>query len=180
VQLIQQLKLIEGLNMRLKNIISISLVFVSLPLVLLLALSEDIEASQQEKAMVFSKLTPNLMVEDVNNTIEFYKNILGFELVMTVPEEGTFDFALMKSGNVEIMFQSRESLSEDFRPEFKNKKTYEVLTLYVDMENIEGLLHKINDKVTIIKDLHTTFYGTQEFAIKDCNGYILTFAEGGN
>lgn len=170
----------EGLNMRLKNSMIISLVFVSFPIVLLLALSEDIEASQKEKAIVYSKLTPNLMVEDVNSTIEFYKNILGFQLVMTVPEEGTFDFALMKSGNVEIMFQARESLSQDFPPEFKNKKTYEVLTLYIDMENIEGLLQKIKDKVAIIKDLHTTFYGTKEFVIKDCNGYILTFAEGGN
>jgi hypothetical protein len=26
-------------------------------------------------------------------------------------------------------------------------------------------------------DLHTTFYGTQEFYFRDINGYILSFSE---
>ena len=28
----------------------------------------------------------------------------------------------------------------------------------------------------LIKDIYTTFYGKKEFSIRDCNGYILTFA----
>ena len=37
--------------------------------------------------MEIKKLTPNLMIEDVNKTIDFYKDILGFEFVHGVPTE---------------------------------------------------------------------------------------------
>ena len=40
------------------------------------------------------------------------------------------------------------------------------------------LYEELKEKVTIIKDMRTTFYGKREFYIRDCNGYILTFAGG--
>lgn len=67
------------------------------------------------------KLTPNLMVENVNKTVEFYKDILGFETVMTVPEEGVFNWAMMKNGNVEIMFQTKENLVKEI-PDLEAKE----------------------------------------------------------
>ena len=60
-----------------------------------------------------NKLTPNLMVEDVNQTIQFYRDVLAFEVLATVPEEGTFAWAMLKRDNVEIMFQQRVSLTEE-------------------------------------------------------------------
>ena len=36
---------------------------------------------------------------------------------------------------------------------------------------------KLKDRVRIIRELETTGYGMREFYIKDCNGYILAFAE---
>lgn len=70
------------------------------------------------------KLSPNLMVKDVKETIGFYKNNLGFKLVMAVPEtqdgilteipeDKKIVYALVKNGNVELMFQAEESLKED-------------------------------------------------------------------
>ncbi len=35
----------------------------------------------------------------------------------------------------------------------------------------------IKSKAEVVKDLETVWYGMQEFYIKDCNGYILGFAE---
>ena len=35
---------------------------------------------------MFKKLTPNLMVKDVKETIEFYQNKLGFKMTMAVAE----------------------------------------------------------------------------------------------
>ncbi len=46
---------------------------------------------QEMTAMVLKKLTPNLMVKDVNRTIKFYKEFLSFELAQTVPEAGQFE-----------------------------------------------------------------------------------------
>jgi quercetin dioxygenase-like cupin family protein len=62
---------------------------------------------------MLKKLTPNLMVEDVRQTLAFYQDILGFEVVMTLPEKAPFAFAIVRRGGVELMFQSRQSLSEN-------------------------------------------------------------------
>jgi len=137
--------------------------------------------------MVTEKLAPNLMVEDVNGTVEFYRDVLGFEFIMGVIEEiqeivtswqkeRLLDYAMMKCGNVEIMFQAKRSLSEAL-PVLRDKEIGGTLTLYMEIEGVQELYGRIKDKVTIIKDLHTTFYGMQEFYVLDCNGYILTFAE---
>ena len=123
------------------------------------------------------KLTPNLMVEDVNQTVDFYKNVLGFDVLATVPETGQFNWAMLKQGNVEMQFQTRASLSEEI-PAFKDRAIGGALTLYIDVENVTELHATLQDRVTIVQNMHTTFYGTQEFAIEDCNGFVLSFSQG--
>jgi uncharacterized glyoxalase superfamily protein PhnB len=133
------------------------------------------------------KLTPNLMVKDVKETVEFYKNILGFELVMAVPEtqDGVLTeiptdkkvvYALVKNNSVEIMFQTEKSLKDDV-PAFANVHIGASISLYVEVENLEDFYSKAKDKVEIVKDLFTTWYGMKEFYIRDNNGYILCFAQ---
>ncbi|MBA2394269.1 MAG: VOC family protein [Ktedonobacteraceae bacterium] len=122
------------------------------------------------------KLTPNIMVEDVNNTIEFYQKLLGFEVLVTVPEEGQFAWAMLKRDTVEMMFQSRTSLGEEI-PALQHKEIGGSLTFYIEVEDVEGLYKHLKGSATIVQDMHKTFYGAQEFAIQDCNGFILAFAQ---
>lgn len=136
---------------------------------------------------MFRKLNPNLMVKDVKKTVEFYKEYLGFELVMAVPE--TQDkvltdisetqnvvYAQVKNGSVEIMFQLDESLKEDV-PVFANMQIGASVALYMEIENIEELYNSIKAKVDVVKKLAATWYGMNEFYIRDNNGYILGFSE---
>ena len=111
--------------------------------------------------VVLKKLTPNLMVEDVNETVTFYQDVLGFALLASVPEEGQFNWAMMQHDTVEIMFQSRASLTEDV-PLFKDKAIGGSLTLYIDVEDIKGLYGQVQNRVTILHEMTTTFYGMRE------------------
>ena len=129
-------------------------------------------------SMTLTKQTPNMMVEDVNATVEFYRDVLGFNLVMTVPDSGRFDWALVKRDEVEVMFQTRASLSDEL-PLFEGQAIGGALTFYIKMDGVEELYETLRPRVTVVKDLNPTFYGTREFSIQDCNGFILTFAEGG-
>ena len=137
--------------------------------------------------MTLNKLTPNLVVEDVNRTVEFYHDVLGFEFVMGVieelqeiltsyPQDRLLDYAMMKCGNVEIMFQAERSLTMVL-PVLKGREIGGTFTLYMELDNVSDMYAKVKGTVTVVKDLHTTFYGMQELYIKDCNGYILAFAE---
>lgn len=127
--------------------------------------------------MNLKSVTPNLVVEDVNKTIEYYQSTLGFEIIMTVPECGLFDFAMLKMDNVTIMFQSMKSYVEAL-PEYKDQKIGGTIFLYFSIEDLDELYNKVKKaKTEIVVDLHTTFYGMREFTMKDCDGYLLVFAE---
>ena len=130
----------------------------------------------EEAAMELKKLTPNLMVENVNETIEYYRDVLGFELVMTVPEEGEFDWAMMSCGGVELMFQSRGSLGAEYPP-FAELEIGGSLGFYIEVAGIDELYAGLVERAEVVTEPHTTFYGMREFTIRDCNGYVLTFAE---
>ncbi len=120
-------------------------------------------------------LSPNIFVEDMQKTIAFYK-VLGFEVVLTVPETGTdLVWAMLQNGGVTMMFQTFESLGNDL-PEIQRTNGASQL-LYIKLKNIHTFFDGLKDKVTILKPLETTFYGAIEFSIVDNNGYVLTFAE---
>ena len=78
---------------------------------------------------MLEKLTPNLMVENVNDTVDYYKDTLGFELAMSQPEEGPLDWAMVQSGDVALMFQSRSSLGGEL-PMFKDMPVGGSLTFF--------------------------------------------------
>lgn len=140
--------------------------------------------------MKLKKITPNIMVADVNATIAYYKNNLDFQIVMGVSEqkevkmgdsatETTLTWAMIKRDDVEIMLQRKDSLVEEL-PEFKELKIGGTFTLYISMQDVKSFHDKVGGKVEIIKDIHKTFYGMDEFVIKDLNGYIIYFAEAQN
>ena len=130
-------------------------------------------------------LTPNLAVSDIKETIAFYRDILGFELVMAVPEdrsdfapvlseEKKYVYAQLKSGDAEVMIQEIGSIKEDVGDFFD--KIGASVSLYMRMEDVDGFYEKLSGKVEVVKELETTWYGMREFYIKDNNGYILAFA----
>ncbi|MBI2281569.1 MAG: VOC family protein [Bacteroidetes bacterium] len=126
---------------------------------------------------MLNSLTPNLMVNDVEETIEYYTDILGFTLLKTVPEVGVIDWAMVKRNDVIFMFQSAKSLKDEL-PKLKAQKPGGGLTFYIKVDRITELHEELVDnEVEIISDLESTFYDTIEFSIVDINGYILTFSE---
>lgn len=126
--------------------------------------------------MKLKKVTPNLMVEDISQTVKFYEDVLGFKRDQSVPDEAPYEWASVKNGEVELMFQARTSLSEDM-PIFEGMPIGGTLTLFVRMQGIQELYDQAHQQVELVQDLFETFYGMREFSIKDPNGYVLTFAE---
>jgi len=118
-------------------------------------------------------LSPNIFVENMNETIDFYKSI-GFQLVMSVPETGDFVWAMMTNGEVSFMFQTFASLGEEL-PEISRKNGGSLL-FYIKLKNIREFFEQVKDKVTVLKGLEVAFYGATEFSILDNNNYVLTFA----
>ncbi|HLJ67032.1 MAG TPA: VOC family protein [Chloroflexota bacterium] len=121
-------------------------------------------------------LTPNLMVENVSDTVDWYRAVLGFEQMTEVPGEDGSVFAIVRRDEVQLMFQLRSSLGDEL-PDLRAMPIGASQTFYIEVDGVEDLRRTCDGKVRILKDLHDTFYGTREFCFSDCNGYILSFSE---
>ena len=120
-------------------------------------------------------VSPNIYVNDIQYTIQFYK-LLGFEIIDSVPgESGELIFVLMKSGNVCFMFQTFESIN-GMLPAIRREDGGSLL-LYIKIKGVNQFYEYLKDKVTILQPINKTFYGATEFSILDNNNYMVTFAE---
>jgi len=138
--------------------------------------------------MKLNKLTPNFAVQDIEKTVEFYQDVLGFKLEMAVAEDKNgietelnknkrYVYAMMRRDGIEFMFQRTDSIGEDIPP-LKGMNQGASVSFYMEGEGIKALYQELKSKnVDIEKKLGTAWYGMEEFYIKDCNGYILGFAE---
>jgi lactoylglutathione lyase len=125
---------------------------------------------------MFQKLRPNLMVQDVNQTVDYYKRVFGAELEMSVPEKGALDWAMVKMDKVQIMFEIRRTMSEGYKG-FDGKEIGGTFSLYIDVKDVDALHAKVKAAGAKVVDIYETFYGAREFYVEDLNGYMLTFSE---
>ena len=127
--------------------------------------------------MKYTKLTPNLIVRNVETSIHFYCSVLGFEQGMTVPEKPPYVFGSVVSGTVEIFFNEQNTVAQEF-PELAGEKIGGTLTLFIEVEGIEEVLRTVEkSKCKITMPLKAQFYGMREFAFEDPEGWTLTIAE---
>lgn len=127
--------------------------------------------------MTFKKLTPNLVVRDVEASLNFYRNLLGFDLGFTVPEQAPYVFGSVTAGAVEIFFNDHKAVAEEY-PALGAQPIGGSLTLYIEVEGIAQLHQKLQQHgVKITMPMKDQFYGTREFACEAPEGWIITFAE---
>lgn len=142
----------------------------------------------QRKKMKFRKMTPSLSVENITETVNFYQQILGFQLHMLVTDDShtvedtlvdteEYVFAMLSRDELYIMFLKESAFKENI-PVLEKKSIGASVLFYIEVEKIDELYNSLQEcPVEIVKELTTTWYGMREFFIEDCNGYVLAFAE---
>ena len=126
----------------------------------------------------FSKLTPNLLVDDVERSLRFYEDVLGFTRGFTVPEARPFVFGSVVSGAIEIFFNEKNVAIKEY-PSFGGKPLGITGTLYIELGSgaIDALHERLKALAPVVMPFITQWYGVKEFAIADPDGYVITFAE---
>lgn len=116
------------------------------------------------------------MVEDIEETVEWYEEELDADLVATLPpDDGEPWWAQVVVDSITLMFQTRDSLVDEF-PEMEGESGPGTATFYIDVSDIKYLYDKLDEDI-LVQELSQNEYGRNQFAIQDCNGYILWFAE---
>ena len=120
-------------------------------------------------------LTPNLVVDDMAATLQFYTQVLDFQVIASVPESGLAEWAMVQRNDVALMFQTRASLAEDM-PTLAVRKGI-AGTFYCKVTDVAEVYEKVRAHALVKVEMRKTFYGMLEFTIEDLNGYYFTFAQ---
>jgi catechol 2,3-dioxygenase-like lactoylglutathione lyase family enzyme len=133
-------------------------------------------------AVKFSDVTPNLVVASVERSLAFYRDVLGFALVTTVPEAAPFAFAWMQRDGVSVFLNSLDAVRRD-QSELASRPIGGTATLFVVLEaegiaeGVDALRASIASRARVTMELRNQFYGMREFAIEDPDGYVIIFAQ---
>jgi lactoylglutathione lyase len=122
------------------------------------------------------KLTPNLIVSNVERSLAFYRDVLGFSVEHTVPDASPYVFASVVSGPVEIFLNAPDPAIAEY-PAFKGRPIGGTLTLFIETADIARAHESLKDRVKIVMPLEKKWYGVTEFAFEDPDGYLITFAQ---
>ena len=112
-------------------------------------------------------MTPMLGVRDLEETIRFYTETLGFEVGSDWPAEGKRTWAFLTGGKAEFMIYE---LPEGESPRLTG-------SLYFYPEDVMALWKAVKGRVTVEWEPRVFEYGMREFGIRDPNGYVLNFGE---
>jgi uncharacterized glyoxalase superfamily protein PhnB len=131
--------------------------------------------NHREVNPMLKRAVPNMIVADVERSHKFYRDLLEFETVQTVPpDKGPFVFVELKRGGVEVFLNARPQEG----PLATAQPGGSGITLYIEVQGVDELAKKIEGRgIKLVMPLHTEFYGMREFAINDPDGYMLIFAE---
>lgn len=118
--------------------------------------------------MKFTSLRPILWSKDLQGTIDFYTEKLGF----TCNEHNEdWGWTSLKRDEVHLMFATPNEYTPFDRPRFTG-------TLYFNLDGeVDALWEKWRNDVKVAYPIEDFEYGMREFAIYDNNGYMLQFGQ---
>jgi len=115
------------------------------------------------------KMSPQLLVGDLESSIEFYTEILGFDLDF---RHDDFYAGIIKEG-----YSIHLKLGKPSTDERQSKRDNEDLDIVFSVEGIENLYQEYAARsVEFTQPLRDMAYG-KEFYVVDPDGYILGFLE---
>ncbi len=127
--------------------------------------------------MTIKRITPVLLVEEVEPCVKFWVERLDFQKTAEVPDGSKLAFAMLQKGNVELMYQTYASADKDvaaISPLFRKGPSF----LYVEVDSLDQTIAAIQGAEVLVP-VRTTFYGATEIIVKDPGGHVVTFAHFG-
>jgi len=132
--------------------------------------------------MKLQDVTPNLIVTDIDRSTAFYRDVLGFAIVATVPDAAPFVFVWLQRDGVSIFLNLQAAAAEDL-PQFAARSVGGTNALFITLEaespdsGIDALFQQIEGSAKVVMPLKTQFYGMREFGVEDPDGYVILFAQ---
>jgi uncharacterized glyoxalase superfamily protein PhnB len=119
-----------------------------------------------------SRQIVELMVDDVEKSVDFYSRFLGFKL----RDKLGVGWAEVENESIVIQFLARRAFEKEVN-EFGGKEKGGTFLLLFEVLGVEKVYEKLAGTVEVVDGLRKTDYGTKEFKLKDNSGYIVQLTE---
>ena len=121
-------------------------------------------------------ISPMLAVRNMKQTIEFYKNSLGFKMGMAFPDADNPEYADLSKDGMVLMFIPVENVGIG-----KEEELGVGVNIYMQIDgDIDEYYNELKNKgVKVVVDIKDEPFGIRDFTVEDIDGYKLTFNHAG-
>jgi catechol 2,3-dioxygenase-like lactoylglutathione lyase family enzyme len=117
----------------------------------------------------FRSVMPVLKVTDLQRSVAFYTEVLGFDVCWQAANDGGGENCMLEAGATNLLLSTGSQLG-DKRPQLTG-------TLYFQTPAARDFFERVRHKAEVVWPLEVMDYGQIEFGIRDPDGYVLAFAE---
>ncbi len=118
-------------------------------------------------------IVPALAVASIEKSVEFYAEVLGFDVEFTLPgDDGTLVHASVKRGDSAVMFGKLDRSNPHDQGELG--RGVALFATVADSEDIDAYFQLVKDAgATIVQEPTDQFWGHRDWIIADPDGYLL-------
>jgi uncharacterized glyoxalase superfamily protein PhnB len=154
-------------------------------LLLALATTSFAQKKSNQGESVMKKLTPVISVDQIEPSLPFWIERLGFQKTAEVPEGDKLGFVILVKGNVEVMYQTRASVAKDLGTAVGPgihpatgaiSPSKDLVMLYIQVEKLDPVMAALKGIEVVVPE-RKTFYGAREFGVREPGGTVVLFAE---
>jgi predicted enzyme related to lactoylglutathione lyase len=114
-------------------------------------------------------VAPMLVVRDIDRSAKFYAEVLGFKVASNFTPEGrkSPSWASLRRDGVEVMLTAPEAAPAGAR---------DCASLYVYVDDLEGVQERARSAGTDASGPFVRFYGLKELELRDPDGFLVIVA----
>ena len=120
------------------------------------------------------KLTPVLIVEEIESSLPFWTERMGFNKAAEVPEGGRLGFILLVRNGAELMLQTVASVQKD-EPEFTPRDLTPNVGIFIEVDDFSDAVKRLHGYPITMPE-RQTFYGMREIGVRAPTGHAVVFA----
>lgn len=132
--------------------------------------------------MKWNQMIPEFDIFNLDETLHFYVDLIGFKVVYDRPED---KFAFLELEDVQIMVQEIDPDSSKWDTGTLDYPLGRGINFQIDVKNIDEIYNKLKEAdYKIFVEMEDHYYrkddemlGEREFLVQDPNGFLLRFAQ---
>ena len=128
-------------------------------------------ATVLDSALQAKTITPNLTVDDLQNSISFFEG-LGFGVEERWEENGVLNGVMLRAGDAHI------GLSQDDWKKGRDRQKGVGMRIFIETaQNVDSLAARAKQSgVTLASEVHDTPWDTRAFEVTEPSGFMLTIS----